>query len=365
MPEKVQTRVPSMDLLRCFALFTVVSVHFFLHSGYYDWPVEGPRMYLMTLVRSYMMICVPLFIVLSGYLTCKKTISRDYYKKIGYTLWIYVLASVCCYGYKVLFQGTAFSLWNFFIGLLNFSDAPYAWYVEMYLGLFLLTPLMNVVYNNLKSKQEKQVLVGTLLLLTAVPRVTNIFVLDLEWFANPASASNYIKVLPTYWTGLYPISYYFIGCYLREYKLKLSSLKIAMLSLAVLLVNGTFNYYRSYGVCFIKGPWQEHSSLLNVIQTVLVFSFFDSLQSHHFPKWAYRVLPKISRLCFGAYLLSWIFDVKIYEILAERVEVFPLRMNYGPLVVSVVYIGAMALSWVIHLVYDGAGKVWKKRFYRE
>ena len=357
MSRKIQNRVPSMDLLRCTALFFVIAVHFFLHTGYYEWPVDGLRMYIMTLLRSYLMICVPLFIVLSGYLTCKKTISLGYYRKIIYTIGIYVLASACCYAYKVLFSNDVFSLSVFIKGLMSFSSAPYAWYVEMYLGLFLLTPLLNSLYNGLKSQREKQVLLGTMILLTAMPLVVNIYIDDLEWFADPASSQDYVKILPTYWTGLYPVTYYFIGCYLREFKLKLTARSNLLLSVLVFFINGTFNYYRSHGACFIKGPWQEYGSFLIMVQTVLVFSFFDALQEHHFPKWAARILPKMAGSCFGAYLLSWIFDVTIYKFLTERVSPMPLRIGYLPLTTLLVFICSMVLSWMIHQVYAAAEKL--------
>lgn len=357
MSEKDQIRVPTMDLVRCCAFLFVVAVHFFLHTGYYEWPVDGPRMYIMTVLRSYLMICVPLFIVLSGYLTCKKTISREYYKKIFYTIWIYVLASACCYGYKIIFQDEVFSLTVFIKGLMKFSSAPYAWYVEMYLGLFLLTPLLNTMYNGLKSQREKQVLLGTMILLTAMPLVVNIYIDDFKWFANPSSSRDYVKILPTYWTGLYPLTYYFVGCYLREFKLKITSRMNILLSILVCFFNGTYNYYRSHGVCFIKGPWQEYGSFLILVQTVLVFSFIDNLQTHHFPKWTIKILPQISRLCFGAYLLSWIFDVTIYKYLTAYVAPMPLRVNFMPLTVTLVFVCSLGLSWIIHLIYTTAGKL--------
>ena len=45
-------RNSSMDIIRCIALFLVISVHFFLHNEYYFQPVEGIYMYIMTLMRS-------------------------------------------------------------------------------------------------------------------------------------------------------------------------------------------------------------------------------------------------------------------------------------------------------------------------
>ena len=88
-----------MDIIRCFALLCVISAHFFLYTDFYYVLLTGSRLYLMTLILSASMICVPLFIMLSGYLLNKKQPVRSYYAKLGKTLSIYCLASVCCYVY--------------------------------------------------------------------------------------------------------------------------------------------------------------------------------------------------------------------------------------------------------------------------
>ena len=75
-------RNPAMDIVRCIALFFVVAVHFFLNTGYYEEIIQGPSLFVMTLLRSGFMICVPLFLVLSGYLMRNRTPSVAYYKKI-------------------------------------------------------------------------------------------------------------------------------------------------------------------------------------------------------------------------------------------------------------------------------------------
>ena len=349
-------RKPAMDIIRCFALLFVVSVHFFLHNGFYDRIVDGPRMYIMTAMRAFFMICVPLFIVLSGYLTSSKTLTRNYYRKIGYTIAIYVLASLCCVGYKVFFCKETFTLLQFIRGFFNFSNAPYAWYVELYLGLFLLTPLLNTLYNNLKSKKEKQVLLATFLLLTSLPHAVNIIVPESGWFANPASSRDYFKLLPTYWTCLYPITYYFIGCYLREFGLHLSTRKNLLLSALLFLLNGALNCWYSHGSIFIKGPWQENGSALIVVQTVLFFCLFDNLDYTKFSATASAFLKRISGLCFGAYLLSWIFDDLFYQVLNSRVTVMPLRLNFFPLIVPLIYVCSLATSFLINKLYDLCAK---------
>ena len=46
------------------------------------------------------MICVPLFLLLTGYLMKNKELSIKYYKGIGNTLFVYVLASIACVLFK-------------------------------------------------------------------------------------------------------------------------------------------------------------------------------------------------------------------------------------------------------------------------
>jgi len=75
----VKKRNPSLDIIRCIALFSVISVHFFLNNGFYGEIVIGKTMYIATIFRSMFMVCVPLFLVLTGYLMSGKKLSKTYY----------------------------------------------------------------------------------------------------------------------------------------------------------------------------------------------------------------------------------------------------------------------------------------------
>ena len=94
----------------------------------------------------------------------------------------------------------------------------------MYIGLFLLIPFLNIIYNNLKSQKHKQILVWTLFCLTILPSMFNIFNFETShWWAVPSSSDIFSKIVPAWWINFYPITYYFVGCYLREYGLKIKT----------------------------------------------------------------------------------------------------------------------------------------------
>lgn len=105
MEKQIQKRFPALDMIRIFALFCVISIHFFLHSGYYSIPVAGGRMYIATVMRTAFRVCVPLFLMLSGYLMNRKKASREYYFKLTRIIGEYVLASICCMVYYALRAG--------------------------------------------------------------------------------------------------------------------------------------------------------------------------------------------------------------------------------------------------------------------
>jgi len=54
----------------------------------------------------------------------------------------------------------------------------YSWYVNMYIGCFLLIPFLNLLWNSLSSQESRRILVIVLLVLTALPSVLNVY--DLE-----------------------------------------------------------------------------------------------------------------------------------------------------------------------------------------
>ena len=73
----------NLDLIRCVAAIFVISVHFCLNSGFYELTCSGMRMLIMCILRTAFITCVPLFLMLTGYLMNKKELTISYYKMPG------------------------------------------------------------------------------------------------------------------------------------------------------------------------------------------------------------------------------------------------------------------------------------------
>ncbi|MDO4321803.1 MAG: acyltransferase family protein [Lachnospiraceae bacterium] len=349
------------DLIRCVAVFSVLSVHFLLRTGFYGVPVEGTGMLIMCMYRSLFMVCVPLFMILTGYLMWEKTLSRRYYKGIAKTLEIYVMASIVCLLFKKYMLEETVTLKSSVLGILDFDAANYAWYVEMYIGLFLIIPFLNLAYHGLKTQKEKRILLLTMLFLTMLPKLVNNFDLTTpDWWLSPPVSKEYDPLVPGFFTAMYPITYYFIGAYLREYDWKISRKKNALLLILAVAVFGTYNYYRSHGVDFI---WGSNSTWggENLITAVLLFTLLLHFHPDRWPKPVQKILIYISGISFGVYLLSWVSDQIVYNgYLNPLVTEVKMRWKYYPAAVPASFLLSVCGASVLYFLRRICGGIYRK-----
>lgn len=359
-------RTSSLDIVRCFAFFCVVSVHFFRNTGFYDATVTGFSMYIMVLLRSFFMICVPLFIVLSGYLLGRKTPSGAYYSRIIPILAIYVLASLSCEAYRFFTSGS-FSVFDTVISIFGFYCAPYAWYIEMYIGLYLLIPFINTLYHSLSTKHTKLCFLLTLITLTALPSAVNIWrFFDISWWQTPSISSDYYDIMPNWWTQLYPLTYYTIGLYLQEHPIKAKRSTVLSYCVIFFFAFGTFSFYRSFDSKFIDGLWQQHRSLFTTIQTVLVFTLITQGNYENIGSKLRTSIAMLSKWSMGAYLVSWIFDDIFYNMIFSFCNSPQEYFMYFPVIVLSICICSMALSAFLNYLHDYAiAPILNKILYRK
>ncbi len=356
-------RNTALDIVRIVAMFSVVAIHFPLHTGYYNEVMLGMSMLLFTVLRTAFSYCVPLFIMLSGYLLNKKTLSKQYYSGITKTLGIYVLASVFCMIFKRFFFGDSLSFQGILFSILDFSGANYAWYIEMYIGLFLLIPFLNLMYHGLDGKRQKIVLIVTLICLSNLPTVLNIFnFTEPGWFKAPTSSRRYQPLVMDWWVNIYPITYYMLGAYLKEYPIKLKKRYSFVLLAITALCFGIFNYYRDCGSYFSWGSYTDWYGMQALILAVLMFLFLSKIDTSKFPVTLKKVLAHISDLCLGGYLISYIADNVIYAYLRPLVPAMNQRvLLYIPTVLLIGTI-SLLLSQILNWIYKGFEMTIKKIF---
>lgn len=351
-PNKKKVRNPSLDVLRITAFFLVVTLHFMHCSEYDTLTVYGRPMLIMTVIRSVAIGCVPLFIMLTGYLQTNKTLSGKYYLGIIRPAVTYLLAGGVCLLFKVIEYDYSTEPLKLLLQILDFSASDYGWYMEMYFGLFLMIPFLNAAYHGMKSQKQKLILVGTFIVLTALPGILNTFnFLSDGWWEMPSLDRTYNKLIPGWWSGIYPITYYFIGSYLREFPLKLKKWMNLLLLLTSMAVAGCYFYYRLKGSAFFYGAFLTNASLLVGTVAVLLFSLIAERDMRRLPSPVRTVLSAVSGWTLAAYLVSQIFDVVFYRELKNAVPEIMDRLKYAPVMILAVFAASLLLGGVIDTLF--------------
>lgn len=350
MEEVKRKRELGIDVIKVVALLSVISVHFFSYIGFYDQPIYGKGMLILTTIRNFFMICVPLFLLATGYLMNRKKFDKKYYKGIVRVLYVYVIVSIICIIYSKI-KGDQSSIWHMVLSIFSFSAAGYSWYVEMYIGLFLIIPFLNLIYNNLENKKDKMILIFTMLFLTAIPDVINIYNFEnLNFWKNPAGIGSNL-LLPKYWTSLYPISYYFIGAFISEYKPKMNKKLNLLLIIVTTIFIGIFNFWYSFGKSFVWGSYQNYSSLFVVILSCLCFNLLINIDYSGWNNKIKKIIEIASSATLGAYLISEVFDKIIYSKLNESIVELKYKVIFYVIIVPVIFILSVLISTLINKSY--------------
>ena len=347
-------RFVGIDIVKILACFLVVCVHFFLYSGFYNEPITQEFGQVAIYVRWIAYCCVPLFMITTGYLMKNKTLSKKYYLGILRVLILYLIISVVCYffdqhhyPYKYDIYG-GYSPWVFIRGLFMFTDAQYAWYVEYYVTIFAIIPFLNLAFNSLKNKNQRLILTATVCLLSIVSQ--SLFI-----GFNPDSQ---IRLLPGYFTRCYPIAYYFIGAFIREYPPapKLINKIYCFIIYAVSLTwlsSSTFqqSITNAEGGGIMKSwHYNDYGSWpVAVCSTALFLILFD-IRSNN--KVLGKILKFISESTFACYLISYIFDTIFYTTIVGTYPSMQERWSHAPSYIAKIFGCSMLCAMVLQALYN-------------
>lgn len=336
-----------LDLTRAVAAALVLTVHFFMHSGFYDYPLQGVEMALASMVRMACMTCVPMFMMLTGWLCVDRRWSPGYYRKLLPILLTYVLAGCLCMLFNVAGRGVEIIPLGAFRRLLDYTAVPYGWYVEMYIGLFLLSPFLNAAWRGMGDR-ERRALVITMLLLTAVPTLVNA-----KW-----------QILPDWWVQLYPLTYYFLGAWLREHPIRARGWALLLGWLGLAAAAGGAAFAARHGEFFIYSEWNNWGSLLVAGEAVCLFSLLVRCGDTGVPEPVRWCVGKLSQLSLPIYLLSYITDELFYPYLTAAIPDMPGRIPWLPLMVlaGLICAGVMAqaVDWAVKALMRIVPKMEKK-----
>ena len=282
-----------VDIVKTVAILSVVGVHFFLNTRFYRVGLDNTNLFIQTIIQQICLICIPLFVMATGYLNNNTTININYFKKILPIIYLYLLYSIPALIYREHIGEIPFDLPLWIDQVLHFKGHRYYWYINLYFGLFLLIPFLNKMYNSLENKNEKILLIGILALLTCAAAVPALH-------------------LPSYWKSIYPLTYYFVGKYIKEYKPEIKLSKNILLIIGVVLLQAIVEYMVA-GNGEYRHILTDYSSIFRLIEGYLIFILVYRLEIKN--NKSKNLVISISKLTLDIYLASFITDRLTYKVL--------------------------------------------------
>ncbi len=328
-----RTRDPNLDLIRAVASFLVVSVHFFLNICYYYEPLRGEWMLVMSVLRMACMTCVPLFLLLTGYLCCEKKLTPRYFLGLARVLLTYLLASVLCLLFRRFWLGERMDAGTVLRLVLTFTGVETGWYIAMYITLFLCIPFLNLLWRKADSLRSRRWLVAGVSALTVLPGLTG--------------------VCPHFLTYLYPLCYYFIGAYFRTYQPR-PKWWAALLGLTgSVALGGAVNFWKDHGAILGRNDFTEWAGPTVALSACLLFLLLRQVPCGRWPGWLGWLVRKCAELSLGIYLTSWCFDHIYYRMLWTVEPTVVDRLKWGILLVPAVYLSGALTAQLIEWARQG------------
>lgn len=325
------SRLSGLDLVRTIACIFVVSAHFYLNVGYYNEPLIGEKMFIMTAARWLFVTAVPLFFMLTGYFKINKEMTKSHYMSLIPLVISYIVISVAKMILYNRLYGKIYTVKDMFINLGNYQIA---WYMGLYLCLFLMIPFINKMWKALNTK-EQNVLLGTLIFLCCMYPVFN-------------------YIAPSHFIGIYPIVFYFFGAAARERKWRPNRILLISATVVTCLLEAFISTkFTSVGVfdwTLISTADGTYGTLFIGICTVCIFLLFYDVNIKI--GFINKILASISNVSFEIYLFAGAYDAIIYGYLKRYVTGASASFWYFFITVPLSFVSAWITSLVFRLVVD-------------
>ena len=326
----------ALDIIRTFAIICVICVHFFFNTNFYQDNINSFSWVYCFILRTLFVIGVPLFLTLSGYLLFDKKPNKNYYKKLFYIIGIYLIASVFTAFWNVFILGETFYLNDFIKKILEFKYIGYGWYVNMYIGLFFMAPFFNILWKNLENKNQKAGLILTLFAVALLPTI----------LVKPYQ-------LPNYWIDFFPVFFYFLGNWLREFKLNISSIKMLLILCVLVFGFGIINFLYCYGYsCKLIKHIIDSGCFQSGMVSFFVFSLFLKINYENWHGYIKKIIAIIAKHAYSIYLCSYMADKTVYKYLNSHItSSMPDKLIYFIPTVLCVFFISFILAYFTEKLY--------------
>lgn len=262
-------RQSNMELLRIIAMSMIIIGHIIWHGVYY----ENPDAVLKLVLIPWLMCGVNLFFLISGYFRIKLSLISIF--KIVALIFIFECVNIICVA--TLGGGNLLTIKSL-ISLIAFPiSKSYYWFIQVYLGLMFLAPLLNAGLEAMSDKNLRLIMI-----------MFTLFTIYSCWIGhNLCNNDGY-----SFGQGIY--MYCMAQWIKREHHILNSIPKtLYLVTILILLVTASLLGLFSHSSVFIL-----NNSFFNVIISLCLFIYFTTIKLQSF------IINTIASAALGCYLLQ-------------------------------------------------------------
>lgn len=287
--DKIKERSSNFELLRILAMILVLIVHVLIclprptTAFVIAEPFKAISFYFTDAIS---IVCVNVFILISGWFGINLKVQR-----LCILLFQVFFFAIIIWGGLIFIAPSKYINLQSFTTILMLNSSDY-WFIKSYLGLYLLSPILNIFVENVSQKYYRNILI----LLYSFQTIYGWFSIDgAAWIAGGYSAFSFICL---YLLGRYIKKYgdaITVGRYFRIRSLSKGNLLLLFLSIAFLL---TFLAYTvTYIGIPIEGRLFTYTNPLVILESIVLVLLFSKI------KFKSSIINRIAFSCLAIYLL--------------------------------------------------------------
>ena len=347
-------RQSNFEVMRMLSMLFVVMWHLILHSGLYE--LLGTIKFCLEFLVLLGVVHINSFVLVTGYFQSEGKFSLKKFFKLFFLTWFYKALFVLIFYFLGLRDISKLEL---FKELMPIDSRDY-WYVNCYLGLYLLSPWLNLFIRSIDQKEYRSLLLVGFILFSIIPLITNQVTISNDGY-----------------TIIHFIYMYLIGAYLKKYPIEknyhfqyYSRCKRQVIFLGISIFCLFFNFIL---LQFSHSLVGSNNSLLNemgnylfnnnrlysnpvvIIQSIFYFLYFSTLKIKKFK------LRSISKVILDVYLIheNYYMISYLYFLLKTRTwyqygaELIILMVIVGSILI---FICSLLLGYVRYFISMFIGK---------
>lgn len=293
----MKVRQSNYELMRIVSMFFIALHHVIIHGNVFE-HTKGGLNFVFAFLVCIALVHVNSFVLVTGYFNCDKKFKWKKFFSVFLQTWFYqvvIVLVLTCFG--ILEIGGNYKLINA-LSPLNYSY----WFIVCYLLMYLLSPYLNKLINNLNQKEYKKLLILFFVLFSIIPFVTRQVLVANDGF-----------------TLVQFIFMYLIGAYFKKYPIKENYhfKKFSKNKLQIILFSGMVffcllhfvtyllsNYFLGFDNMFfhdfgttLRSYFINYSGPFVILQGICYFLWFGTLSIKS------KAINFLASLMFGVYLI--------------------------------------------------------------